>query len=288
MDMGFEYKVLAVKNVPLKDLVIGKGQVRKTQVSKDINELADSIRVVGQLQAILVCESAEQPGKFEILTGQRRFLACKEIGQDSILAMILDRPVPEVEAKVISFTENMIKRDPNKADYTDICNYLYKIYGDVKIIAEKTGLPSSKVREYLKYTSLCPELKEMVDKGTGTGGVDQDTALRVQKALEKTGEVDPKIAVALAQKMKGMIPAHQQIVVDQVEAGGVATTEEAEEITENAKKSKKYVVLRVTLAESQDKALKKYAQNEGIKREDAAQLLIMEALDGKGLLEEEE
>jgi hypothetical protein len=202
--------------------------------------------------------------------------------------MILDRPIPETEAKVISFTENLIKRDPNKADYTDMCNHLYKIYGDVKIIAEKTGLPANKVREYLKYTSLCPELKSMVDKGPGAGGVDQNTALRVQKALEKTGEVDPKIAVALAQKMKGMIGAQQQKVVEQVEAGGVTTVEEAEEIAETAKKGKSYVKLIVQLAESQNKALNKYAQREGMKREDAAQSLITEALDEMGLLEDEE
>jgi len=285
--MAFDYKVLAVKRVPLKDLVIGKGQVRKTQVSKDINELADSIRVIGQLQPIVICQSAEQAGKFEILTGQRRFLACKEIGQDDIWAMILDRPIPEVEARVISFSENLVKRDPSKSDYIDICNHLYRIYQDVKTIAEKTGLPASKVREYLKYTSLIPELKEMVDKGLGGGGVDQNTALRVQKALEKTGEVNPEIAVALAKKMKSMIGAQQLKVVEQIEAGGVSSSKEAEEIAEAAKKGKSYVELRVRLAESQNKALNKYAKQENMEREDAAQSLIMEALDSRGLLEEE-
>lgn len=286
--MAYDYEVLVVKRVPLKDLSLGKGQVRKTQVGKDISELADSIRVVGQLQPIVICESSVQPGKFEILTGQRRYLACKEIGQEDIWAMILDRPIPEIEARVISFTENLIKRDPNKADYTDICNYLYKIYGNVKIIAEKTGLPPNKVREYLKYTSLCPELKEMVDKGPGAGGVDQSTALRVQKALEKTGEVDPKIAVALAQQMKGMIGAQQQKVVDQVETGGVTTLEEAKEIAEAAKKGKSSVKLTVQLGESQNKALNKYAKQEGMRREDAAESLITEALEGMGLLGDEE
>lgn len=286
--MAYDYEVLEIKRVPLKDLSLGKGQVRKTQVAKDINELADSIKVVGQLQPIVICQSSVQLGKFEILTGQRRYLACKEIGQEDILAMILDRPIPEEEARVISFTENLVKRDPNKADYTDICNYLYKIYGNVKIIAEKTGLPAPKVREYLKYTSLCPELKAMVDKGPGVGGVDQNTALRVQKALEKTGEVDPKIAVALAQQMRGMIGAQQQKVVDQVEIGGVTTVEEAKEIAVAAKKGKSSVKLTVQLGESQNKALNKYAKQEGVKREDAAESLITEALESMGLLEDEE
>jgi len=286
--MGFDYKVLAMKKVPLKDLVIGKGQVRKTQVAKEINELADSIRVVGQLQPIVICESSDQKGKFEILTGQRRYLACKEIGQTDIWAMILDRPVLEVEARVISFSENLIKRDPNKADYTDVCNHLYKIYGDVKIIAEKTGLPPNKVREYLKYVSLIPELKALVDKGPGAGGVDQNTALRIQKALETTGEVNPEIAVTLANKMKGLIGPQQQKVVEQIEAGGVSSSAEAEEIAEAAKKGKSYIMLKVRLAESLNKALNKYAKQEGMEREDAAQSLITEALDGRGLLEDEE
>jgi len=286
--MGFEYKVLSVEKVPLNKLVIGKGQVRKTQVQKDISELADSIRVVGQLQPIVICQSAEQPDKYEILTGQRRFLACKEIGQDDIWAMILDRPIPEVEAKVISFSENLVKRDPNRADYIDICNHLYKVYGNVKIIAEKTGLPAGKVREYLKYVSLIPELKAMVDKGSGVGSVDQNTALRIQKALEKTGEVNPDIAVALANKMKGMIGPQQQKVVEQVETGGVSSVAEAEEIAETAKKGKSYVSLTVRLAESQSKALSKYAKREDVGREEAAQSLIVDALDEAGLLGEEE
>jgi len=277
--MPYDYKILETRRVPLSDLVIGKGQVRKSHVSKDINELADSIRVVGLLHPIVVCASSEQPGKYEILTGQRRFLACKELGQDDILATVLDRPVPEIEAKVISFSENLIKLDPNKADYTDLCTYLYNFYGDVKIISEKTGLPANKVRQYIKYASLSPELKELVDNRTrGSGGVDMKTALRVQTALEKTGEYKPEIAVALAKKMQGMIGAQQEKVAKEVEHGSVASVEEVNEIAEAAKRGKTTVKLIVNLDEETDKALTRYADEEGMKREDAAQSLIKEAL----------
>jgi len=286
--MAYDYKVLEVKRVPLTDLVIGKGQVRKHSVSKEINELADSIRLIGQLHPIVICASADQPGKLEILTGQRRFLACKEIGQDDIWAMILDRSVPEIEAKVISFAENLIKRDPDKADYIDLCTHLYNIYGDVKIIAEKTALPPSKVRAYIKYASLGPELKEMVDKGSGSGGVDLKTALRVQTALEKTGEFKPDVAVALAKKMRSMIGAQQAKVVEEVETGAVTTVEEVEEVAESVKKGKTYVELRVRLDQEHNKALVKYALEEGMKREDAAQSIIAEALGSMGYLESEE
>jgi len=286
--MPFEYEILEIKRVPLKDLVWGKGQVRKHHVSKDINELADSIRVVGQLQPIVVCQSLEQSNKFEILTGQRRFLACKELGRDDILAIILDRSIPEVEAQIISFTENLVRRDPDDADYIDLCNHLFKIYGNHKIIAEKTGLPVNKVRGFIKYASLTPELKELVDKGTGGGGIDQNMAVRIQTALEKTGEVKPEIAVAIVDKMKGLIPAQRDRVVKEIQTTGVSNVGEIEEITEAVKKRKTYIEIRLRLDEVINRGLSRYALEEGIKREDAAQTLITEALGKKGLLEENE
>ena len=53
-----------VRDIPLDDLVIGKGQVRVRDVQKDIDELAESIRVQGLLQPIVVCE-ADKQGKYE-------------------------------------------------------------------------------------------------------------------------------------------------------------------------------------------------------------------------------
>jgi len=286
--MAYDYKVLEIRRVPLINLVMGKGQVRKHNVSKEINELADSIRVIGQLHPIVVCKSADQPGKFEILTGQRRFLACKELGQDDIWAMILDRPVDEVEAKVISFSENLVKRDPDNADYVDLCNYLFKIYEDVKVIAEKTGLDPAKVSKHLKYATLTPELKELVDKGTGSGGLDLRTAKRIQTALEQTGEVKPEIVIVISEKMRSMGGAQKDRAVKEIEISGATTVEEVEEIAETAKKAKIYVEPRVKLDQATNKALAKYALSEGMKREHAAQSLITDALESMGHLESEE
>ncbi|MXZ13392.1 MAG: ParB/RepB/Spo0J family partition protein [Candidatus Dadabacteria bacterium] len=79
-------KIIEYRELPLDDLVIGKGQVRTSEIGKDIEELANSIRVQGLLQPIVVCKSEEQSGKWEILTGQRRFLAHKLLEKESITA----------------------------------------------------------------------------------------------------------------------------------------------------------------------------------------------------------
>lgn len=280
--MPFDYKILEVKEVPLKDLVLGKGQARKTNVDTDLHELADSISKIGQIHPIVICQSTTMPGKFEILTGQRRYLACKELGKGNIWATILDRAVSEDEAKVISFAENLIKTDLPKQDVIDMCTYLWKFYGDEKIIAAKTGLPADKVRDSVKYISLCQELRDEVDKGS----VDMKTALRAQKAAEAVGDIKPDVVVPLAKKLQGCIGTVQAKVIKEVAGGAASTVEEIDQVIATVKKGTTLVELRIKLFPEQDKALRNYAKEEGMQRGDAAQSLIMESLSSKGFLEE--
>src|SRR6516225_8742469 len=119
-------RIREVKEIPLADLEIGKGQVRLRDVGKDIDELADSIRKVGLLEPIVVCP-ADTPGKYEIITGQRRFLAHRELKASTILAAILDDKVSEADAKVLSVTENLVRRELNSKDLIDACVPLQEI-----------------------------------------------------------------------------------------------------------------------------------------------------------------
>jgi ParB family transcriptional regulator, chromosome partitioning protein len=146
-------RIKEVKEIPLSDLEIGKGQVRLRDVGKDIDELADSIRKVGLLEPIVVCEG-QTPGKFEIITGQRRFLAHHELKKPTILSAILDEKVDEQTAKVLSVTENLVRRDLNSKDLIDACTFLFKRYGSIKAVAEETGLPRDKVSNYVTVSTI--------------------------------------------------------------------------------------------------------------------------------------
>jgi len=75
-----------IRDIPLEDLIIDKAQVRTTNVGAEIDELAESIRVMGLLEPIVV-SPAEEDGKYEILTGQRRFLAHKKLKRPTITAV---------------------------------------------------------------------------------------------------------------------------------------------------------------------------------------------------------
>jgi ParB family transcriptional regulator, chromosome partitioning protein len=267
-----------VKQIPLKDLVIGKGQVRLRDVKKDVTELADSIRKIGLLEPIVVCP-AEKAGKFEIITGQRRFLAHQELKKETILAAILDEKVDETTAKIISISENLVRRDLNRKDLIDACTALYRKYGSIQAVIDETGLPRSKVAECVKYDRLEPKLKKLVDAGE----VELKAALRAQDAAALSGDIKSDEAVKLAKEMSTMSGAQQSKLVKQI---GEEPASSVDELIEAAKTGEKITQVIVTLGSSVHKGLSTYAKDEGTTLDDAARTLIEEGLSDKGLLED--
>ena len=259
-----------VREVNLDDLVIDTAQVRTRHVAKELDELVDSIRSVGLLQPILVCP-AEQSGKYSIITGQRRFLACKQLQLSTIAAVVFSERVSEIEAKVLSVTENLVRTDLSSADLIDVCTYLYKQYGSVKAVAEETGLSPSSVSNYVKYERLVEPLKALVDKGD----VGLKTALRAQDAAATSGKVDPDDAVKLAKEMAPMSGPQQTKIIKDLRADPNLSTDDA---IEDAKAGGKITQVVVTLSSEMHAALSRYADAQGMNQDDAAGALIRQGL----------
>ena len=271
--------IVEFKEIPLGNLTIGLGQVRTRDVSRDIDELADSIAQVGLLEPIVVCPT-EDEGKYEIITGQRRFLAHQELGRDTIWAAILDDRVNEMTAKVMSVTENLVRRDLHSRDLIDVCTYLYKQYGSLMAVCDETGLAYAKVSQYVKYDQLIPPLKDLVSRGD----VKLDTALRAQKASRVSDESDAdKEAVQFALEMEPMSGAQQSAIVQARER---APERSADDIIEEAKAGGKVTQIVVTLSSEVHGALRQYATSQETNADDAAGILIREALYLNNLLDD--
>ena len=76
-----ETKVETQKNrLGVSDLVPNKYQPRKIFDEENLNELANSIRERGILQPIIVRKSNDDQLKFEIIAGERRWLAAQKVG----------------------------------------------------------------------------------------------------------------------------------------------------------------------------------------------------------------
>ena len=175
---------------------IGLNQARTQYVDRNLDDLARSIQQVGLLEPIVVAPLDD--GRYEIITGQRRYLACERLGWTTISAGVLDSRPSARFAKGLSLTENLVREDMTTRDYIAACNYLFREYGSAKIVSEELGISPQRVNQYVKYPQLIPSLKERVDEG-----LDIDTALRAQRAaLDENGEVNEETAAALAEEMQ--------------------------------------------------------------------------------------
>lgn len=267
-------EILEFKDIPLEDLEIGTNQVRLSDVGRDIAELADSIKKVGLLEPILVAPAGTNR-KHEIILGQRRVLAHLELGLETIKAGILTEHVTEIEAKVLSVTENLIRRPLNRKDLIDVCTHLYRQYGSMKDVEAETGLPYEKVRVYVKYERLIPELKVVVDSGEA----DLKAALRAQDALSTGGAPDPQEAVKTAKEMSSMTGAQQQRIHKRLKTD---PSESVDEVIEQAKSGERVTQIVVTLGPQLHTSLGRFATDEGTSVDEAAAQLIENALLDQG------
>lgn len=99
----------APANLPLSVLRPGKYQPRTRMDEAALEELAQSIRVEGLMQPILV--RPVDTGHYEIIAGERRARAAKLAGLDEVPVLVRD--VPDERAAVMALIENIQREDLN-------------------------------------------------------------------------------------------------------------------------------------------------------------------------------
>jgi ParB family chromosome partitioning protein len=274
-----ESTVGTVQELALDLLEIGKSQVR-VDLSTGIDELAASIRKQGLLQPIVVI--AQSNGRYEILAGQRRFLAHQKLGYKTIRAIVREEASVDESTKVaISLTENLVRRENSQRELIDACTKLFRQYGTIKLVAEATGLSATVVGQYVKYDQLIPELKEKVDAAK----LDMKVALQAQTAAtESDGSVDKDAALKFANELSPMSNAQRKKFVEVVNSD---PTESLEEKIERGRKQPVLKQVLVTLEDSMHRGLQSYAKDENLNQDEAAAQLIEDGLIRRGLTDKE-
>ncbi len=185
----------------------------------------------------------------------------------------------EKEAKAISITENLMRRKLSGKELKDGILYLYNIYGSVNDVVSGTGLPREKIRDYVKYPRLLPELKKLVDEQV----VDINAAVRAQDASgEDYGEPDPDVAVRLAKEMQPMSGPQRKNVVRERKQNPETPIED---VVENAKRGARVIQIIATVSRDTHRAIRTVAAEDKVNQDEAAAGLIEEALAERGLLE---
>ena len=107
-----ETKVEIQKNrLSVSDLVPNKYQPRKIFDANSLNELTNSIKERGILQPIIVRRSNDQPTKFEIIAGERRWLAAQKAGLHEVPVVITE--ANDLKSLEFAIVENVQRHDLN-------------------------------------------------------------------------------------------------------------------------------------------------------------------------------
>ena len=150
----------------LSDMVAGQYQPRTRMDEGALYELAESIKVQGIMQPILVrrLTSGANDGKYEIIAGERRFRAARLAGLDEVPVLVRD--VPDESAAAMSLIENIQREDLNPLEEAHGLQRLVKEVGLThELAAQAVGRSRSAASNLLRLLNLADPVQTMLMAG---------------------------------------------------------------------------------------------------------------------------
>jgi len=179
----------APKKIAIDKLEPGKYQPRRKFNDEALQSLADSIKVHGVLQPLLVRPLAN--GKFEIIAGERRWRAAQIAQVHELPAVSLD--FTDKEAAEISLIENLQREDLSPLEEAMGYQRLIDEFGHTQDdLAKQLSKSRSQIANTLRLLKLPDFVKNCLDKGDLSAGharalVGCEQAVEIARAIIKRG-----------------------------------------------------------------------------------------------------
>jgi ParB family chromosome partitioning protein len=152
--------------LPLTEMVAGQYQPRTRMDEGALYELAESIKVQGIMQPILVRQlaSGDNAGKYEIIAGERRFRAARLAGLERVPVLV--REVPDESAAAMALIENIQREDLNPLEEAQ---GIHRLITDFSFTHEQAagavGRSRSAVSNLLRLLNLAKPVQTMLMAG---------------------------------------------------------------------------------------------------------------------------
>jgi len=167
--LGDTQKKVETNKVSIKDLSRNKFQPRKHFSKENLEELTNSIKERGVIQPIVVRPDKANSGKYEIIAGERRWLASQNAGLHEVPVVILD--VDDIKSLEFAIVENVQRQDLNPIE--EAKGY-QRLVDDFNYNQDKLSKFIGKSRSYiansLRLLGLPPEVLTLVESGNLTAG----------------------------------------------------------------------------------------------------------------------
>ena len=153
----------------ISDLSPNKFQPRTYFNETKLEELANSIKKNGIIQPIAVREDKVDPGRYEIIAGERRWIAAQKAGLHDVPIIILD--LDDNEALEVAIVENIQRDDLNSIEEAKAYQRLSEEFGyDHEKIAHFMSKSRSHISNTLRLLTLPTDVIAMVEEGDLTAG----------------------------------------------------------------------------------------------------------------------
>ena len=167
--LGESSKKIATNKVSIKDIKRNKFQPRKYFSKESLDELTNSIKEQGVIQPIVVRPDQSEESKYEIIAGERRWLASQNAGLHEVPVVILN--IDDAKSLEFAIVENVQRQDLNPIE--EARGY-QKLVDDFDYKQEKLSQFIGKSRSYiansLRLLGLPEEVLTMVQEGSLSAG----------------------------------------------------------------------------------------------------------------------
>src|SRR5215510_6476507 len=142
-------------------------QTRRHIKEESLNELAESIRSSGVVQPVVLRPGAN--GRFQLVAGERRWLASKKAGKRAIPAVV--RQISNEQAMEITIIENLQREDLNPMEQARAFERLSRDFGlTQEQIASRTGKDRASISNFSRLLKLPDSIQELMENGGLTLG----------------------------------------------------------------------------------------------------------------------
>jgi len=154
---------ISINKVPISNLVSNKFQPRTVFDEDSLQELTNSIKERGIIQPIIVRKSNTNTSKYEIIAGERRWLAAQKAGLHEVPVVIAD--IDDLKSLEFAIIENVQRNDLNVIEEARGYKRLIEEFTyDQAKVAQFIGKSRSHIANFLRLLTLPEAVLKLIEK----------------------------------------------------------------------------------------------------------------------------
>ena len=159
----------SINKLLITDLVRNKLQPRKNFDKESLEGLTNSIKERGLIQPIIVRKSDDDKNKYEIIAGERRWLASQNAGLHEVPVVITE--ASDLKSLEFAIVENVQRHDLNSIEEANGYQRLIDDFGyDHEKVAKFIGKSRSHISNCLRLLTLPKEVIHLIEKNSLSQG----------------------------------------------------------------------------------------------------------------------